>query len=185
MPQDIMHVLFEDVLHLEVRLMLKHFLHVEHYFTLDTLNTRIENFAYGSTEARNKPPKPFSSGHITGCGKLPLSGSKACYVLVCLFKLINFLYMHVYTAAQMWTFATLLPLFVGDLIPLEQPQWECYLLLPLIVKQCTARLMSVSSSAYLAALVHQHHQSFKKCYPDVALTPKMHYMVHFPSQLLE
>ena len=76
MPQDIMHVLFEGVLQLEVHLMLKHFLCVAHYFTLDTLNTRIDNFAYSRTEARNRPPKSFTSGHITGSGKLPLSGMR-------------------------------------------------------------------------------------------------------------
>ena len=38
LPQDIMHVLCEGVLQLEVHLMLKHFLCVAHYFTLDTLN---------------------------------------------------------------------------------------------------------------------------------------------------
>lgn len=70
----------------------------------------------------------------------------------------------------MWKFAS-----IGDLLPLEQPHWECFLLL---VKQCTSRLMSGASLAYIAALVDQHHQSFKKCYPDVALTPKMNYMVH-------
>lgn len=74
MPQDIMHVMFEGVLQLEVHLMLKHFLHTEHYFTLDTLNARIQNFAYSRTESRNKPPKSFSSSHISGSGKLPLSG---------------------------------------------------------------------------------------------------------------
>ena len=39
-----------------------------------------------------------------------------------------------FAAAQMWTFVTLLPLFIGDLIPLEQPHWECFLLLLQIVK---------------------------------------------------
>ena len=73
-PQDIMHVLFEGALHLEVQLMLKHFLNVEHYFTLGNLNARIEHFSYSRTEARNKAPKSFTSGHITGSGKLPLSG---------------------------------------------------------------------------------------------------------------
>ena len=76
MPQDIMHVLCEGVLQLEVHLMLKHFLCVAHYFTLDTLSTRIDNFAYSRTEARNRPPKSFTSRHITGRGKLPLSGMR-------------------------------------------------------------------------------------------------------------
>ena len=34
-------------------------------------------------------------------------------------------------------------------------------------------------------LVAQHNRLFKKCYPDATLTPKMHYMVHFSSQLLQ
>ena len=88
-------------------------------------------------------------------------------------------------ASQMWTFATLLPLLIGDLVPDEQPHWECFLILLQIVKQCTSKLISASSSAFIAALVDQHHRSFKKCYPDVMLTPKMHYMVHFPQQLLK
>ena len=67
-----MHVMFEGVLHKEVQLMLKHFITVAHFFTLQTFNSRIENFAYGRTEARSKPPKEFSLGHIIG--KLPLSG---------------------------------------------------------------------------------------------------------------
>lgn len=85
----------------------------------------------------------------------------------------------------MWTFATLLPLLIGDLVPDEQPHWECFLILLQIVKQCTCRIASASSSSYIAALVDQHHQSFKKCYPGVMLTPKMHYMVHFPQQILK
>ena len=93
--------------------------------------------------------------------------------------------MPMHIAAQMWTFVTLLPLIIGDLVPEEQPQWECFLTLLQIVKQCTSRITSASSSAYIAALVDRHHQSFKKCYPGVMLTPKMHYMVHFPQQLLK
>ena len=75
MPQDIMHVLLEGVLHLEMKLMLKHFIQNESYFSLDTLNARVENFAYGRTESKSKPPKSFSLAHVIGSGKLPLSGN--------------------------------------------------------------------------------------------------------------
>lgn len=80
MPQDIMHVLFEGVLHMELQLMFKHYIYNEHYFSLDTLNARIENFAYGRTETRNKPPKSFIPAHISGSRKLPLSGNKYLFV---------------------------------------------------------------------------------------------------------
>lgn len=74
MPQDIMHILFEGVLQKEIQLLLKCFICDEKFFSLDLLNVRIENFAYGRAERKNKPPKAFTSGHITGQGKLPLSG---------------------------------------------------------------------------------------------------------------
>lgn len=83
------------------------------------------------------------------------------------------------TASQMWTLATLLPLLIGDKIPQEEPLWECYLLLLQITKQCTARVTSAASAAYISALVEQHHREFKQCYPGQRFTPKVHYMVHF------
>ena len=86
---------------------------------------------------------------------------------------------------QMWTFGVLLPLMIGDKVPDDDPSWECFLLLLEITKQCTARVMSAASSAYIAALVDQHHRDFRKCYPDVTMTPKFHYMVHFPRLLLQ
>ena len=74
MPQDVMHVLFEGVLHLEIRLMLKSFIYEQRLFLLSVLNSRLESFAYGRTESRSKPSKPILQSHITGSGKLPLSG---------------------------------------------------------------------------------------------------------------
>ena len=73
-----MHVLFERVLHLEIRLMLKCFIYEERFVLLDVLNSRIESFAYGRTEYRTKPSKPITQSHITGSGKLPLSGLFMC-----------------------------------------------------------------------------------------------------------
>ena len=93
------------------------------------------------------------------------------------------LYRKFPAAAQMWTFA-ILPLIIGDKIPLDDPLWECFLLLLEITKYCTARVTSSASASYVKALVDQHHREFTRCYPDKRHTPKMHYMVHFPTQLL-
>lgn len=178
-PQDIMHVLFEGVFHFEVQLLLKHLILVEGHFTLDILNSRIESFAYSRKETKSRSPKSLLLWHIVGKGKLPLSG------IIVVLNMHDMLSVQYSAASQMWTFVTLLPLFVGDLVPLEHPHWECFLLLLEIMKQCTARLTSVAASAIMIALVDQHHNLFKTCYPDVRLTPKMHYMVHFSSQILE
>ena len=83
----------------------------------------------------------------------------------------------------MWNFAVLLPLLVGDKIDEDDSRWECFLSLLEITKVCTARLTSVEAADYLRALIIEHHQLFRKCYPGVSLTPKMHYMVHFPRLL--
>ena len=48
----------------------------------------------------------------------------------------------------------------------------------------TARLTSPSVAAYISDLVHQHHSEFRKVYPDVVMTPKLHYMVHFARQMI-
>lgn len=89
-----------------------------------------------------------------------------------------------HAASQMWTFCTLLPLLIGDLVPEDDTKWECFLLLLEIVKHCTSRITSPRAATIVAALVDQHHQSFRKCYPGTSITPKVHYMVHFSEQLL-
>ena len=108
----------------------------------------------------------------------------------------------------MWILGIYLPLIVGDMIPTEDNLWECYLLLldivqvcmydvyrkdayvklfllTLIYQVCTSRIVSPALAGYLEALIDQHHQSFRHCYPGVELTPKHHYMVHFPALLLK
>lgn len=89
-----------------------------------------------------------------------------------------------YIASQAWTFAIILPMIIGHKIPEEDPHWECYLLLLQIIQYSLAKVSSIPSSCYLAALIDQHHQIFLQCYPGVRILPKMHYMVHFSQQIL-
>ena len=73
---------------------------------------------------------------------------------------------------------------IGDLIPQDNKKWECFLMLLDILQICTARISSVSQVGFLEALIHDHHQLFTQCYPSVSIIPKMHYMVHFPQQII-
>ena len=77
LPQDIMHVILEGVLPLEVKLMLTFFIKHKKYFSIDCLNDRISNFIYGRSEAKNKPPKKFTTKTFSEEGKLRLSGMRA------------------------------------------------------------------------------------------------------------
>ena len=90
-----------------------------------------------------------------------------------------------FLASQMWYFSMHLPLMIGDKIPLDDLHWECYLLLLEITKYCTSKLTSFSMANYVKALIDQHHRDFKICYPAIQLTPKFHYMIHFPALLTQ
>lgn len=52
---DIMHDVLEGVLQYEAKLMLQVMVSKENYFTLDELNSRIENFELGYMESKNRP----------------------------------------------------------------------------------------------------------------------------------
>ena len=64
----------------------------------------------------------------------------------------------------MWLFATYLPLFVGDKIPIDDPHWQCYFVLLEITKYSTARVVSLSSAEYLETLIERHHHMLKTFY---------------------
>lgn len=70
LPQDIMHVLFEGVVPLELKLMLQEFVIRKKYFDTKFLNSRIESFTYGKKEQRNKPPKDITIETLRLSGKL-------------------------------------------------------------------------------------------------------------------
>lgn len=52
---DVMHDVLEGVLQYEAKLMLKQFIHHDHYFTLRQLNQQIEAFELGYSEVKSRP----------------------------------------------------------------------------------------------------------------------------------
>lgn len=82
------------------------------------------------------------------------------------------------TASQMWCLGRFLPLIVGDLIPTEETHWDNYIILLDIVDEIFAPVTTPDRVDYIAMLVEDFLDGFKKLYPSRPLTPKMHYMVH-------
>ena len=80
----------------------------------------------------------------------------------------------------MWTFAILLPLIIGDLVPEEG-------VLSVAAANCQALhrqghfYCSISNYCCTNRPASSKFQEVLFC---TVLTPKMHYMVHFPQQLL-
>ena len=153
LPHDIMHDLLEGVIPHEIKALLMYFILECKYFTLKKLNERLANYNYGYTEASDKPT--------------PISDIKSLRQ----------------SAAQMWLLATLLPFLIGDLVPEESEHWHCYLLLLRICFIATTWTINCSTVDYLAIIIEEHHSLFRKVYPEISFIPKMHYMVHYPSQI--
>ncbi len=63
---------------------------------------------------------------------------------------------------------------VGDLVPEGCEVWDLYILLLNLPDQIS----------YLRILIEEHHLKFRKLYPDKTMIPKMHYMLHYPRQIL-
>ena len=84
------------------------------------------------------------------------------------------------TATQMWKLARYLPLLIGALIEEEDEHWETYLSLLDILDICFSPQTNEQQVSHLTLLIAAHHESFKAAYPELCLTPKQHYMVHYP-----
>ena len=148
-----MHDILEGVIPYELKLLLVYYVTETKYFTLHQVNMRIVNYNYGYTVISDKPSKISDVNHIRQ------------------------------SAAQMWLLASLLPLLIGDLVPKECEYWKCFITLLRICSIAAAWSVSSSTIDYLTVIIEEHHQLFKKLYPDVNIIPKMHYMVHYPSQI--
>ena len=85
----------------------------------------------------------------------------------------------------MWVLAIHLPFIIGQFVPNDDQYWSCFLLLLKILKICAARITSVCLAHYLSILICDHNETFKACYPDASIRPKLHYMIHLPSQILK
>ena len=89
------------------------------------------------------------------------------------------------TASQMWLLARMFPLLVGDLVPQDCQNWLCFLKPLKICEICTSTQLTPDYAAYLEVLIEEHHTEFVKLYPSKLIIPKMHFMVHFPQQILD
>lgn len=155
-----MHDLFEGVAQYEMKLLLNHCIS-EKYFTLSEFNASLLNFEYGFSELADKPV-PITTQHLRSKdGKHIRQGS-----------------------AQMWLFLGITPFLIASKVPEADLYWECYLKLMKTVDIVVAPIVSKDVCAVLKNLIEEHHTMFTELYPDATVTPKWHYMIHYPEQIL-
>ena len=82
----------------------------------------------------------------------------------------------------MWLLGRLLPLMIGQYIPEDDKHWRCFLDLLRIMAISTAVEVTLDSVSVLAMLIEDYLLHFNALYPD-CITPKMHYLLHLPSQI--
>ena len=84
-------------------------------------------------------------------------------------------------ASQMMTLIRLLPFMVGNYVERNDNHWECFLQLWDICSMVCAFEVTAGDAAHLAWLVQAYLEEFY----DVPMTPKLHYLVRLPQQILE
>ena len=90
------------------------------------------------------------------------------------------IYMYIYIASRMWCLARLLPVMIGEFVPENDERWKLFLTLLTIVDYVFAPRTNEHIASYMAVLIKDHHEEFKRLYPNRLITPKLHNMIHIP-----
>jgi len=151
---DIMHDLLEGVCKYDIGLMLNKMIFSFKYFTLNTLNDRIESFNYGTIDIRNRPPL-ISVDSLRPTGTLKIS------------------------ASEMYCFVRYLSLIVGDLVPEDLKMWQVYTILRQIVDIVFSKTIKFNDINLLKVLISEHHELYMQVF-NTHLKPKHHHMIHYP-----
>ncbi|XP_064455252.1 uncharacterized protein LOC135366472 [Ornithodoros turicata] len=84
------------------------------------------------------------------------------------------------TASQKLCLFRLLPQFFADRIPEGNPDWEIYLQYREIVNVLLSDKIPVDCVNYLEVQIGSFLRAFVERYPEVKVTPKIHYLIHYP-----
>ena len=159
LPHDMMHDILEGVASYE----LKHLLSIyikNKLFSLDDLNQRLLNFNYGYMECDK--PVPILSRQLSS----PDSHLRQ-------------------SASQTLILLRILPFLIGSMIPEDEEHWTCFLLLRKILDIVLCPVGSVSLCNSLKILIRDHNSTYLRLYGLDAFFPKMHFLVHYPEQILQ
>ena len=159
LPPYIMHDLFKGVVQYELKLLIQHLV-LKQTINLEHLNQLLLNFNYGYSEAANKPT-PITHRNLQTNDKHLRQNASQCAL-----------------------FCRILPLLVVEYIEEKDSHCECFLLLLEIVHICLSPVVSKDLCVVLQVIVEEHHTLFKEVYPNETITPKMHYMCHYPEFML-
>ncbi|XP_016663981.2 uncharacterized protein LOC107885069, partial [Acyrthosiphon pisum] len=153
---DLMHDLLEGVCNYDMSGILRSFILDSKYFSVETLNSKIQLFDYGPIEIRNRPP-------LISEQALKSTKSMACKM----------------SAAEMWCFIRYFGLIVGDMVPIGSEFFHLYILLKQIVDLSTSKCIGTGCPSLLRELITEHNSLYIRLM-HTHLKPKFHYLTHYP-----
>lgn len=159
---DIMHDLLEGYLQREVSIILSRFNNTIDFGVdafnkrisfIDVFNQRLTSFAPGSQD--ENMPTVIAAEDLAGHGLKQ-------------------------KAAQMFTFWRIMPVLIGDVVPINDPAWHIFLTMCCICDIIFAPIITDEHCSALEDMLEQHFHELKRIFPDELLPPKAHYMIHYP-----
>jgi len=151
---DLMHDILEGVCSYDLCGILYEFIINLKYFSLDTLNNRLQYFNYGPLEVQNKP-QSITMDTIRNKKKLKMS------------------------AIEVLCFSRHLGVLIGDLVPINSEFWQLYILLRQIIQIVTLKSIQPEHNLLLKTLITEHHELYLKLF-STNLKPKYHHLLHYP-----
>lgn len=155
---DPMHVLFEGLTHLTVKQLLKHLLCNLKIVSVSAFNKRLQDFS--QTLRADCRPNPIDENQLNTETKLKQ------------------------TAHLIWWLSNILPFIIGDAVPSGDAKYVTFLRLLQIQQLCTSAVATALTIRSLEIIVTRFITSFLASYPELGFTPKLHYLVHFPRQIM-
>jgi len=151
---DLMHEILEGVCSYDLSGILYEFIINMKYFSLDTLNNRLQYFNYSPLEVQNKP-QLISMDIIRNKKKLKMS------------------------ASEVLCFSRHLGVIIGDLVPINSEFWQLYILLRQIIQIVTLKTIQPGHDLLLKTIITEHHELYLKLF-STNLKPKYHHLLHYP-----
>lgn len=151
---DVMHDVFEGICHYNFSHAILYFTEQMKYFSLNTLNTRKNNFDYGIIEIKNIWSRNMELKHLYN-KKFKMS------------------------AKQMMTLTFYFPLFVGDLVPSDDLVWKFLINFIELVEILLCFEVDETSINKLTFKIKKHNEDYMLLFNDT-LKPKYHNLIHYP-----
>lgn len=158
---DKMHDFDEGVAKKDLEVILKHFIIKKKYFSLNKLNFITKHFNYGEHEIKNRSP-PFKYIY-------KYKNKKRLKEI----KIKS-------SATETICFIKFLPIMIKHLVPEKDPVWS--FLLKVVYLNDLLNLDSYSDVDIekLRKAITDHHKTFLRLFPNECLTPKCHFLLHYP-----